>query len=240
MNPHLADYVISAVLALGQAILAGVLLKRGAAKRWPYLLRICLFDIGYSALLFHYTGIENYKTYFYIFWVGMGTRHLLALGLLRDVIRAFPTLKYLPKRIGLTLFTFGTVVTLGAVLITTHQHPHTSYLITAQVLMIGQCVTIAWMCFAGTLLFSISILGLGWEREPMAIATGFVFSGLAAMITFTLMSSWPEHRHMIDVVQNCIEIAVLLFWSVSLCRNYVPDRAWSDSALNAVNELLEE
>jgi hypothetical protein len=200
---------------------------------------ICLFDLAENALLYTHTGKAHYRQYFNIYWYGLGARTLLTLGLLWDVIRCLPTLRFVPKHIGLMLATFGLTITAAAVYLTLRHHPHT-FPITAQVLMIRECVSVSWMCFGISLLASISLLGLGWSLEAVDVTAGFIASGMAALVASNLMSSWPTHGHMIDLIQNCIEIAVILSWIKTIGRPLLPDEVLSDSALNTLTALFEE
>lgn len=231
---HPLDLFFIVVSVLAEAILALVILRKDAARRWPFLLALALFDLLHGVLMASY--LSNYHSYFYIYWYGHGVRSLLTLGLLRDVLRAFPELKYVPKRVGLMLLSAGLTVTIGSVLLTTLHHPHTTYKITYEVLMIRECVTVLWVCCAGTLLASISFLGLGWSFESVKITSGFLIMGVAAMLAASLTSSWPSHGHVIDKLQTCTEIAVFLSWIKTLIS--LPDALLSDSALHVVNELL--
>lgn len=240
MNPHLSTLVLWGLLSIAEAILVVVILKRRAARRWPFLLIIAVFDLLHSALTVTHLGRVHYRQYFYIYWYGQWARALISLGLLWDVARAMPGLKYVPKRIGLTLSIFGIAVTVGAVMITSQHHAANVFPLIAQVMMIRECISVAWMCFAATLLGSISLLGMGWTAESLNITGGFVISGTTAMLAANLMTSWPTHRATIDDLQNCIEIAVFAYWSVVLCRPPLADEVLSDSALNVVNELFEE
>jgi hypothetical protein len=104
--------------------------------------------------------------------------------------------------------------------------------------MIRECVTVLWMCCAGSLLASISFLGPGWSLESVNITAGFLTMGIAAMIAAYLTSRRPNHGHLFDNLQTCIDIAVFLSCVKSLRHSagaFVPD-----SALHAVNELHEE
>jgi hypothetical protein len=240
MNPRLSDYALCAVLSLAQAILVLVILKKGAVRRWPFLLALCLFDLAENALLAAHTGSAHYRQYFYIYWYGNWSRALLSLGVIWDIAKAIPCLKYVPKRIGLVLMAFGLAVTAGSVLLTTTHHPNVIYPQTAQVLMVRECVTVAWLCFALSLLGSISSLRLGWPKDPLSIAGGAIIWGLADMHAAHLISWWPQHGHLIDQIQIAVEIAVLLSWSVTLRRPSLPDAPLSDSALHVVYELFEE
>lgn len=233
---HPLDYIIWAGSCIAEAILAFVILNKGAARRWPFLLALMLFDLLHSALTV--THRAHYRSYFYIYWYGQGARSLLTLGLLWDVFRSLPALKYVPKRIGLMLLSVGFTVTAGSVFLTALHHPHTAYPITNQVLLIRECITVLWMCCAATLLGSISFLGLGWSLESVNITAGFLVMGVAAMIVASLTSSWPDHGHLFDRLQTCIDIAVFLSWIKALCHAAGAFRP--DSALNAVNELYEE
>lgn len=226
-----------------------VVLKKGARRRWPFLLALMLFDLLQSALICFCLGYSHEKhlvvvrhrwPYFYIYWYGQGLRSLLTLGLLWDVFRSLPALKYVPKRIGLVLLSAGLTVTIGSIFLTTLHHPHTAYKITYEVLLIRECVTVLWMGCALTLLGSVSFLGLGWSRESVSITSGFLATGIAAMIAASLTSSWPIHGHVIDKFQTCIDIAIFLSWIKSLCRPSLPDVLLSDSALNALTEFFEE
>lgn len=237
MTLHPLDYTLWAASCLAEAILALVILKKDAARRWPFLLSLMLFDICHSALIAHYPPRTHYRQYFYIYWYGQGARSLLSLGLLWDVFRSLPALKYVPKHIGLMLLSAGLTVTIGSVFMTTLHHPHT-YPLIAQILMIRECVTVLWMCCAATLLGSISFLGLGWSLQSVNVTAGFLASGVAAMIAASLTSSWPHYGHLFDKLQTCIDIVVFLSWIKSLC--HTADAFGSDTALNAVNELYEE
>ena len=237
MKPHLATYVSWGVLSLAEAILVAVILYKGAAKRWPFLLSITLFDLAYSAVL--YCVIDHCTMYFDIFWYGQALRSLLSLGILWDIARSIPNLQYVPKRVAVFLVTLGLTITAGSVLLTMQHHSNT-YPIVAQAFMIRECVSVAWLCCAFTLLFSVSLLAMGWNRDGLYITSGFVFSGMTAAAAAHVMVSYPHYRERIDFVQTCIETAVLVFWSVMLCRCPAADDDVSDSVLDAINEALEE
>lgn len=238
MKLHLADVILWAILFIAEAIFAVVILKKNAARRWPFLLALVLFDILYYSLIA--TQIHSRSHYFYTYWYSQGVRSLLSMGLLWDIFRKFPELKYVPKSIGLTLLSVGLTVTIGSVILTTLHHPNTTYKITYEVLMINECVAVLWMGAALSLLHSISRLGLGWGLESVNIAAGAVVFGLAAMLAASSISSWPQYGHVFDKLQTCIEIAVFLSWIKTLCRPSVPDAPLSDSALNAITEFFEE
>lgn len=240
MNPHLYTLVIWGLLAAAEAILAVVILSKGATRRWPFLLLLAVFDLIYFYLTYTHLGRSHYRQYFKIFWYGQGARALISLGLIWDIARSVPGLKYVPKQIGIALFTFGLAVTIGAVVITSHHHPDTFPLVAHRALMIRECVTVAWMCFTMSLLGSISSLGMGWPIEALNVTGGFVISGMTSMIAANLMASWPKHSAAIDNMQNCVEIVIFLSWSVVLCRPPLPDEVLSESALNVVKELFEE
>lgn len=237
MKPHLATYVSWGILSLAEAILVAVILYRRATARWPFLLAITLFDLAYSAVL--YAVIANCTTYFDIFWYGQGIRSLLSLGLLWDIARSIPGLQYVPKRVGAFLITLGLTITVGSVLLTMQHHSNTEH-IAAEVYMIRECVSVAWLCCAFTLLFSVSLLGMGWKKDGLYITAGFVFSGMTAVAASHFMVSYPQYHARIDFVQTCFETAVLVFWSVMLCRCSAPDEDLSGSVLAVINELLEE
>lgn len=232
MRLHPIDIAFWVILCVLESILAVVILKKNAARRWPFLLALCLFDIVYIGLLA--SSAHVYRHYFYIFWYGQGVRSLLSLGLLWDVFRAMPALKYVPKRIGLTLLSAGLCVTFGSVVLTTLHHPHTFPLI-AEILMIRECVTVIWMCCAATLLGSISFLGLGWSVESVRVTSGFLVSGLAAMLAASFTSSWPQYGQVFDKLQTCVDIVVFFSWIKSLFS--LAGKPSPDSALNVVNEL---
>lgn len=237
MKLHPTDVFLWALLSLAEVILAFVILKKGAERRWPFLLAFALFDLLHTVLLASHVG--DYRSYFYIYWYGQGVRSLLTLGWLWDVSRAFPELKYVPKRMGLILLWVGITITAGSVFLTALQHPNTTYPLINTVLLIRGCMTVLWMGCAAALLGSISFLGLGWALQAVNVAAGAVAVGVAGMIAATLTSSWPGQGHLIDKLQTCIEIAVFLSWIKALC--YTPDAPLSDSALNVItNELYEE
>lgn len=241
MIPHPFDNFIWALYSIAEAILVVVILKKGAARRWPFLLVLALFDLGHNYLLYTHLGEANYRQYFYIYWYGHGARALLSLGLIFDVARSMPGLKYVPQYIGVLLLAFGLAITIGSVFLTKTHHPSPEYSqIVARVLMMRECAAVAWMCLALSLLGSISILGLGWLVEPLSVTGGVVISGLAAMLAANLTSSRPKSGHLIDQIHTLLEIAVLLSWSVMLCRPSFADNASSDYALIQPTELSEE
>jgi hypothetical protein len=239
MTPHPYVYALWALSCVAEAAVVLSILKGGAARRWPFLLALVAFDLIHNALLVAHLGRAHYRHYFYIYWIGQGIRAPLSLGLLWDVARSMPILKYVPKHIGATLLTLGLTLTAGAVYMTAQHHPHT-YPLIAHVLMIRGCVTVAWMCFALTLLGSISFLGLGWRMEAVNITTGFVVSGIAAVLAASLTSSWPHYGRLIDQLQTCIDIVVLCSWARTLYRPPLPDAPLSDLTLNAAIEIFQE
>lgn len=240
MNPYLYTVVIWGLLAVAEVTLAVVILSKGATRRWPFLLLLIVFDLIYYYLAYTHLGHAHRRQYFYIFWYGQRIRALISIGMIWDIARSVPGLKYVPKRIGLVLFTFGLGITVGAVIITSHHHTAGVSPLVAQALMIRECVAVAWLFLTMSLLWSISSLGMGWLIEALNMTTGFVFSGMASMLATYLMSSRPAYRDAIDNLQNCIEIVVFLSWSAVLCLPPLPDEVLSESALNTLTELFEE
>ena len=235
MTLHPLDLALILAPTLAEAILAYVILKKNAARRWPFLLALCLFDLFYGAMLATHLG--SYRSYFYVYWYGQGLRSFVMLGILWDIFRAFPELKYVPKRLGLVLFCAGLTITIGSVILTTLHHPNATNKIEYEILMVRECVTVLWFASAISLLKSISFLGLGWGLESVNVAAGAVAFGLAGMIAASLTSWRPHYGPLLNNLQTCTETAVFLSWIKTLCHSagsLVPD-----SALNP-NELLEE
>lgn len=238
MTPSILQNVLWALSCIGQATVVVVILSRGAARRWPFLLALNVFDVLYSLVLF--AILSHYATYFYIYWAGQGVRSLISIGLLHDVMKSLPALKFLPRRIGLAMSCFASVVTGGAVYLA-YIHPSQTYRIVAEALTIQQCATVAWAALAVCLLGCISFLGLGWGLEALNITSGFIVSGLAALIAAALTSSWPKQGHVIDLFHICTDLLVLSYWIHSLCRpSLCPDCSNSDNALASLNQLCKE
>lgn len=208
------DTILWVLHLAGGALLTFILVRRSLVRRWRFLLAITVFDLLYGSIL--YVSLSNYFVYYWVFWCGLGLRYLLGLGLLWDVFRALPMLRFIPKNIGLILLAFGLTITVGSVLISLQHHNTQIYPITAQVLMIRECVTVAWACVAFTLLASASFHALGWDLEALNVTAGVVTTGIAAMVAASMMNAHPELRNIIDRTQMFVEIAVLLFWSSKL------------------------
>lgn len=231
------DYRFWLAGLLIEAILVLVVLKKGAWRRWPFLLALAVFDICHSSVISRFSPQTHYAQYFYIYWYGHALRSLLAIGFLWDIFRAFPELKYVPKRMGLTLLTAGFIVTLGSVFLTTQQHPHLAYKVSCEAQMIRECVTVMWMAAALSLLGSISSLGMGWSLESVNITAGALASGIAAMLCAYYTGKHPAQGHLFDKLQTCTEIAVFLSWIKTLIS--IPGALLPDSALHS-NEPYEE
>lgn len=214
-------------------LLVLTVIKTNSGRRWPFLLAIMVFDLAHAAVL-AYT-FPHYAAYFYTYWIGHAVRSLLSLGLLYDVLRSLPAMRYVPKKIGLFILCFTLTITAGAVFLATLHHANT-FPLTATVLMMQQCTSVAWMSLAVCLLCAASFLGLSWGLESVRITSGFLVMGLAAMLWATLTSSWPHYGRVFDKLQTCIEIGVLFSW----INTFLPDSPASDSALNLNTELLEE
>lgn len=231
MTPHLLSYAIWAAAFSSKAIMAVVLFSH--ARRWPFLLALMVFDLIHSSLLL--ATLHHYTSYFYTYWIGQGLRSLLSVGLLWDVLRNLPAMRFLPRRIGIFLLTFALTITAGAVFIAALSSSHT-YPLTDMVLTLERCATVAWMSLAACILCAVSFLGMGWTLEGVNITAGFVVSGMAAMLAASLISSYPAHGHLIDQLHTAIDISVLSYWFTCL---YCSRPEIASDCLNP-NQLFKE
>lgn len=247
MTLHPWTFIPWLVAVLSELLLAVVIVRRRAQVRWPFLLALVVFDVLHSALISfclgisagHHLVVPHYKQYFYIYWYGHRLRSLLSLGLLWDVSRAMPLLRFIPARIGLAIASLGFTVTVGSVYLASLHHPVT-YRMTADALILRECSIVAWMCLAATLLGSISYLGLGWAREPLNITAGFLVAAVTEITASTLMGHWLSRGQLINTIQTYFDIAVFLFWVQTIYRTPAPATAVSGFDMKRSDTLYAE
>jgi hypothetical protein len=232
---HCLDVIEMGALA---CVLILILWKR-LFSRWPALLFALAFELA-TDLRLHYLllhPVGTYKKYFYTYWIAMGIQAFLRLFIIADIIRSFPGLDFVPKRI---YWFFGVIaLTLSgcAGLYFFRSSHHGAMQIKDCAVLLDQSIWVAWGAFFVAYLTLFKVLNFGWSGLGASITAGF---GVRVCIGMTIAGLRTNESIKLRATANILEslatIVVFISWVCSFSRSLkkhepLPDSPYSQRML---------
>jgi hypothetical protein len=221
MNLSPLMYVVWALYFVAHLAAAGLLLRRRALGRFPFLTSLLLFEIALTITLFLFRSPAHYPQYFYIFWYASGVQAILRLGIVVDVVRSIPSIRYAPQRLMVLFSCVAVTVAAGSGYLASRGAPDAPH-ITAVVLSLARCVSVVWMTFGLALFFSVRSLGVGWTTAGLRVASGYFAGTSLSMGAAYAMTVWPRLYRTIDSAQTFGLAIVWLLLGVAASRPECP------------------
>lgn len=185
-------------------------------RRWIGLFWLTTIE-SFTCVLLRVVA-HNYHTYFNVYWIGSALGAIASLGVLRDVLCAIPGIAHLHKSLRIVFVATLCTVTLVSFFIN-FQSALSSHGVLAFVLALNESVQTAWFVLSACVLAFISLLGFGWPALPLGVTSGFVLSGLSAMLSAHLIVRWPHHVYVIDRTASVLYLAVFVSWVLCFRKN---------------------
>jgi hypothetical protein len=202
---------------VAHALLASVMLWRRSYQRWPVLFALSIFELLLELALFKLLGPDHYATYFYVYWSGAVVRALIGLGILFDIVRSIPGIRYTPTSIGIGFISAASVMAAGSAWLA-FQGGTSTFHVTMLVLSLDRCISVTWGTFAVAMFWSIRFCGLGWTATSLRLGSAFLVMTLISGTSAYAMSAWPHLGSLIDEMQSFLQLAILLYFSLALYR----------------------
>jgi hypothetical protein len=202
-------------LAIHLALAGALLFTRKAWRRWPVLFALSLFEICLTLLLLNMTGDARYKYYFYTYWIAECLRSFIALGLLFEILRYIPGIRFAPKNLRALCVGIAVAMAIGSAWMASDGGAHTFHA-TMLALALDRSIYVAWGAFAIVLLYGTWISGLGWTATPLRLATGFLVFTLVSALDAYGMSAAPASASTIHTTAEFLELSVWAYWSMSI------------------------
>jgi uncharacterized membrane protein YidH (DUF202 family) len=231
------QFALWALSFLSYALLAAIMLKSGAVRRFRGLFALSVFEVALAASLFHLSDRAHYRQYFYLYWGASIVRSVIGFAVLQDIVRNIPGTKYIPKQIWNTFIAVALCVTIACVWISTGMHPHT-FKVTSVALAMARGMYMAWGTFAVCLFSQMGMIGLGWTTVPLRVAIGFIISTLISLTASYGMSQWPQAGFKIDQTANSLLLGVWIYWAFAMGKPHIdPDRSLLPELIDAARAV---
>ncbi len=170
------------------AAVAALMLARKLTARWRSLFCYVLVQLAMRLFLVYYLFYPkgHYRIYFWIYWDSTALLALLRLGMIGDIVRSFPGLDFLPNAVYWFITITGMTMAIAS---GTFCYHHSAAFHEAQdtVVMLNNCVFIAWTTFLVSFLASIRLFNFGWSPQGACIAFGVFLHMSAGMIVAYLL-----------------------------------------------------
>lgn len=199
-------FVISCVF------LFALVVRNGSYRRWPFLFSLAAFEAVIRSYLLTLNTIDHYTVYFYTYWAAEAVQGLLILGLIFDIIRRIPGIKYAPSHLAAGFVALAGAISGGCAWLAHSGGSHTFH-ITMMVLSMDRCIVVTWGAFALSLFWSIGFCGFGWTATLIRMASNLLIFILVCGISIYAMSAWPQYAYQIDKFTSLCITGVWIFWS---------------------------
>jgi hypothetical protein len=217
---HWQQLLLWIVNWMGYLVVAILLLRKDHRRRWPFFLALCIFHLTQDAFLATQTSVAHYTTYFYTYWYGEIVSSLLTFGVLRDIARSVPGLRFLPRQISIVFITAASVITCGAAALACVQHVDLPR-VAVTALTIHRAIAAAWITFAMAMLWGILSLGMRFRMHTLQITTAFLVSGLSKLLTDYGATIWPHQSWKFDCTHTALSSLALAYCAHSLAHSEV-------------------
>ena len=211
------QYFLWGASFFAHAALASVMLWRKSYRRWPFLFTLALFELSLTVTLFQLSDPDHYPAYFYVYWTAALVRALIGLGILFDIVRSIPGIRYTPTSIGVGFIAASTAMAAGSAWLASHGGAPTFH-ITMMVFAMNRCIAVTWGVFAVSMFWSIRFCGFGWTITPLRLGSAFLVMTLISGTSAYAISAWPHFGFSIDEAENSLHLGVLIYFSLSLYR----------------------
>lgn len=232
------DYFVNILQILAYATLGVVILYRRSYQRWPFLFSLSILQTSVGIALLLLTGDRLYPAYFYTYWVDDLVKGFLVLGVLFDIVRVVPGVRFAPSILVLVFLGIALSVATGSVWMAFSGGAAT-FPITMMALSMDRCIVVVWGAFAITLFMGMGACGLGWTDTPLRLAATFLVLTFLSGADAYAMSTWPTFASKIDVCFNIFSAGVWLSWSgIILHEKQRSPTAQSEGALRLTKTIL--
>jgi hypothetical protein len=204
------QYILWVLGFISHALVAAVMLKREAYRRWPSLFSLAIFEMLLTLILFALS--HRYALYFYTYWSGEILRVFLGLWLVFDIVGAIPGIRYTPRPLALGFLSASLVIAAGCAWMSSRGGAHTFH-ITMMALALDRCIYVVWGAFTICLFAAIGFCGMGWTPTLLRVASSLLAMILISAAHAYAMSVWPKYAIKIDDIFNLCTIGVWITWS---------------------------
>ena len=208
-------FLIVWVLALCSYGCAAVVLAwRHQLSQWPWLFALCVDEalVGFTLLVVR----NDYRHYFWLYWINAGVIALLRVGLVRDVLRAIPSHEHISQRLWNSLWAIALVAGTVTALLTA---PMGATQPAEAALLLNRCVMFTWAIVVMICLYSIVLTGFGFSRTGIRVASGAIIrllSGVGISLFLAGRSAADPMREPANLIDTAISGGVAVYWCFAM------------------------
>lgn len=153
------------------------------------------------------------------YWISQGVLSLLRLWMIVDILRSFPGLDFLPRKLHLFVAVFGGTIVLASV-----WYCHQAYItpmtqFKQSIVLINQAVSIGWAMFGIALLGSIKLFNMGWEPRGASVACCLFVRVCTDLLVAKLYASQTRNVKVSGMfIDTFCSIVLYVSWSCLLVR----------------------
>jgi hypothetical protein len=153
------------------------------------------------------------------YWISQGVLSLLRLWVIVDILKSFPGLDFIPRKLHLFVAVAGATIVLASV-----WYCHQAYITPMMqfkqtIVLINQAVSIGWAMFGIALLGSIKLFNLGWEPRGASVACCLFVRVCTDLLVARLYATHaPNARISGMFIDTFCSIALYVSWSCLLVR----------------------
>jgi hypothetical protein len=209
------QYSLWAASFIAHALLASVMLWRRSYQRWPFPFALAIFELSLAVALFQLLDPRHYAEFFYVYWMAEVVRALIGLGILFDIVRSIPGIRYTPTSVGAGFISAASAMAAGSAWLAFHGGTPTFH-VTMLVLSLDRSIAVTWGAFAVVMFWSIRFCGLGWTVTSLRLGSAFLVMTLISGTSAYAMSAWPRYAFSIENAESFFHLGILLYFSFSL------------------------
>ena len=196
------------------------LARSGWWRRWPSLTTSTTLYVSANSvlnLLLHWP--HHYAIYFYIYWGSTAVQDFVRVWILLDVVKSFPGLDFLPKRLNLSLFVFCGSLALAAGLHSFHANVPFATGVMTSIVLLNRAVCIAGLIFFFALLTMLRLAGAGWSTTGRSVMNGLALQLSSAALLGQLFTQFSHSvRLWANGFDTAIAAGIFVFWFLHFFR----------------------